>query len=285
MNKKEKVWRSAGVVLCGAFTVLGLSFTEALVFGDDAANTRRADSSAGADVTGSGPYQSEGLNRAALQDEAVKAAMSRIPRHRFVPKRLEDEAYQDRALAIGHGQTISQPYIVALMTEQAHISPGAKVLEIGTGSGYQAAVLAELGARVFTTEIIPDLAAGAESLLHELGYAEKVTVRAGDGWQGWPDEAPFDAILIAAAVPTLPTQLLPQLAPHGRMVVPLEVHGGKGRDEHLMVVERNGESYTTRDLGGVRFVPLTGAARAITESSAKEFPLTEERLGIGPRKK
>jgi len=224
-----------------------------------------------------GPYVSEGLARAGLKDPAVRAAMSRVPRHRFMPEDVQEEAYSDRAVSIGKGQTISQPYIVALMSENANISWGSKVLEVGTGSGYQAAVLAELGARVFSIEIIPDLARKAKETLSELGYTDRVSLREGDGWEGWIEEAPYDAILVTAASPRIPPKLLSQLANRGRMVIPIEGEGKKG--ERLLVIERQDDNYITRNLGAVRFVPLTGTARETPVPESESA--TAEALGIG----
>ncbi|MFN8391888.1 MAG: protein-L-isoaspartate(D-aspartate) O-methyltransferase [Bdellovibrionota bacterium] len=225
-----------------------------------------------------GPYKSEGLNRKGLRSPEVTQAMSRVPRHEFVPEEQQPHAYEDRALSIGAGQTISQPYIVALMTEQAGVTQGSKVLEIGTGSGYQAAVFAELGATVYTIEILKDLADSARSKLERLGYGARVHVLNGDGWAGWPSEAPFDAIVITAASPRVPAKLLSQLANHGRMVVPIEAEGRPG--ERLVVVERDDQNFSTRDLGAVKFVPLLGEARS--ESVAPT--ITESVLGITPAK-
>lgn len=209
-----------------------------------------------------GMYRTAGLVNQSLRNPEVRQAILRVPRHLFVPDEVAQMAYEPRALPIGKGQTISQPYIVALMTEQARITRGSKVLEIGTGSGYQAAVLAELGARVFSIEIIPELAAEARSRLASLGYTG-VTVREGDGWVGWQEEAPFDAILVTAATPVVPEKLVKQLANKGRLIVPLERSGEKG--ERLLVIERDGENLIRRDLGAVRFVPLTGIAGALRE--------------------
>ncbi len=205
-----------------------------------------------------GPYVSLGLNRITLKNQEVLDAMSRVPRHEFVPKEISDHAYEDRALPIGSGQTISQPFIVALMTQEARVTKGAKVLEIGTGSGFQSAVLAELGAHVFSIEIVPELAERARENLDRTGY-KTVQVRTGDGWQGWQEEAPFDAILITAAAPTPPAKLLSQLANRGRMVIPIEQEEHEG--EVLMWIERDGDDFVTNSLGPVKFVPLTGEAR------------------------
>lgn len=205
-----------------------------------------------------GPYQSAGLNRSDLTNPEVLSAMAKVPRHKFVPEEYSSEAYADEALPIGSGQTISQPYIVALMTQEAQIKPEMKVLEIGTGSGYQAAVLSQLGARVFSVEIVPELSKRAEKTLKELGF-KRIHLRVGDGWQGWAEAGPFDAILVTAASPSIPKQLLEQLAPGGRMILPIEEKDRSG--ETLMLIQRDGDDLITRDLGPVRFVPLTGEAR------------------------
>lgn len=188
-----------------------------------------------------------------IRDTLVLRAMGRVPRHRFVPAALEAGAYRDRPLPIGQGQTISQPYIVALMTQLAQVRPGERVLEVGTGSGYQAAVLAEIGARVYTVEIVEELARTARRRLEALGYGG-VEVRHGDGYRGWPDRAPFDAVLVTAAPEQMPAALLEQLAPGGRLVAPVGPTGGIQR---LTVVEKSpdGET-TTRRLAPVRFVPM-----------------------------
>jgi protein-L-isoaspartate(D-aspartate) O-methyltransferase len=187
-------------------------------------------------------------------DAAVMAAMGKVPRHRFVPPAQAPYAYDDRPLPIGHGQTISQPYIVALMTDLARVKPGAAVLEIGTGSGYQAAILAEMGARVHTIEIIEPLAREASARLHEAGYGA-VTVKVGDGYHGWEEHAPFDAILVTAAASHVPPPLVRQLKPGGRMIVPV---GAQFLTQYLTVVDKSADgTITTRQLLPVRFVPLT----------------------------
>jgi protein-L-isoaspartate(D-aspartate) O-methyltransferase len=155
-----------------------------------------------------------------ITDPLVLAAFATVPRHRFVPERLALLAYGDHPLPIGSGQTISQPYIVAIMSQWAEVKPGDKVLEIGTGSGYQAAILAELTDKVFSIELLPDLADAAAARLKALGYL-KVQVRTGDGYQGWPQEAPFDAILVTAAAPRVPPALEAQLGEGGRLVIPV----------------------------------------------------------------
>jgi protein-L-isoaspartate(D-aspartate) O-methyltransferase len=190
-----------------------------------------------------------------VRDPRVLDALRRVERHRFVPEWLRGHAYEDRPLAIGHDQTISQPYIVALMTEEARVKPGARVLEIGTGSGYQAAVLSLLAGQVFTIEIVEPLATEAAARLAALGY-RNVSVRAGDGYRGWPERAPFDAILVTAAPPEIPQPLLDQLAVGGRLVAPV----GEG-DQELVVVERSTAGLQRRRVIPVRFVPMTGEAQ------------------------
>lgn len=190
-----------------------------------------------------------------IDDGPVLDAMRKVPRHRFVPDPLGGQAYSDQPLPIGHGQTISQPYIVALMTQLARPRPGARVLEVGTGSGYQAAVLAELGAEVYSIEIVAPLAEQAAQVLRELGYSG-VVVRAGDGYAGWPEQAPFDAILVTAAPERVPAPLLGQLRPGGRMVIPV---GPVRAVQELRVIGKHADgSLEERVVTPVRFVPLTG---------------------------
>jgi protein-L-isoaspartate(D-aspartate) O-methyltransferase len=188
---------------------------------------------------------------------SVLAAMRRVPRHAFVPAAQRAHAYEDRPLPIGAGQTISQPYIVALMTELAEPAPGAKVLEVGTGSGYQAAVLAACGAEVWSIEIVEELAERAQRDLARLGV-ERVHVRSGDGYRGWPEAAPFDAILVTAAAPRVPEALLAQLRVGGRLVIPV---GETGELQSLEVHERGEDGFTVRHVTPVRFVPMTGEVR------------------------
>ncbi|HSW31486.1 MAG TPA: protein-L-isoaspartate(D-aspartate) O-methyltransferase [Longimicrobiales bacterium] len=185
----------------------------------------------------------------------VLAALARVPRERFVPESARSRAYADQALSIGHGQTISQPFMVAVMTQALELQEGARVLEVGTGSGYQAAVLAELAREIWSVELVPELARAAALLLAELGYAN-VHVRAGDGSLGWPEEAPFDAIVVTAGAPGTPRSLLAQLSPDGgRLVAPV----GDRELQYLEIVERRGTEYVTRRSMGCRFVPLLGA--------------------------
>jgi protein-L-isoaspartate(D-aspartate) O-methyltransferase len=181
--------------------------------------------------------------------------MRKVPRHRFVPAELLKLAYADQPLPIGLGQTISQPYIVACMTEQIAPTREMRVLEIGTGSGYQAAVLAEICAEVFTIEIVPELGKQAAALLTELGY-RNIRTRVGDGWAGWPEAAPFDAIIVTAAAEAVPPPLLAQLKDGGRMIIPLGPHGGA--QDLVLVTKRDGR-VATRPLIPVRFVPFVRA--------------------------
>ena len=191
-----------------------------------------------------------------VKDAAVLAAMRRVPRHEFVPAPLRPLAYDDRPLPIAAGQTISQPFIVAFMTERLQVKPGQRVLEIGTGSGYQAAVLAEMGVAVYSIEIIEPLATSARATLARLGYAQ-VQVRTGDGYLGWPDAAPFDGIIVTAAPRRVPEPLLNQLKPGGRLVVP------EGTREQVLVVYTKGPDGQVHSQAvlPVRFVPMTGRAQ------------------------
>lgn len=202
------------------------------------------------------------LARNAMVDQQIRAreitapavlnAMRKVPRHRFVPTRVRHLAYDDHPLPIGYEQTISQPYIVAYMTEAADISPRDKVLEIGTGSGYQAAILGQVAREVYTIEIVPELAASASGTLAELGYTN-VHAKTGNGYLGWPEHAPFDAILVTAAPDQVPQALVDQLALGGRMVVPVgEIV------QNMMIIEKTRNGVVTRQTIPVRFVPMTG---------------------------
>lgn len=189
-------------------------------------------------------------------DPKVMEVMRTVPRHAFVPEGERDEAYADRPLPIGYGQTISQPFIVALMTDLLDLEPGDRVLEIGTGSGYQAAVLSPLADEVFTIEIVPELARRAAAALHEAGF-DNVQTKIADGYYGWPGEAPFDGIVVTAAAGSIPPPLVQQLGVGGRMVIPV---GGPFSAQQLMLVEKQADgAFTTRQLLPVRFVPFTRA--------------------------
>jgi protein-L-isoaspartate(D-aspartate) O-methyltransferase len=191
-----------------------------------------------------------------VHDARVLQAMRKVPRHRFVPASQRAYAYDDRPLSIGHGQTISQPYIVALMSELAGVKPGDEVLEVGTGSAYQAAVLAEMGVNVFSIEIIEPLAKRAKATLAKLGYAKSVEVRHGDGYAGWPEHAPFDAIVVTAAPPKIPEPLKQQLRIGGRLIIPV----GKSY-QSLLRVTRTKDGFREESVIPVRFVPMTGKAQ------------------------
>jgi protein-L-isoaspartate(D-aspartate) O-methyltransferase len=194
------------------------------------------------------------LRARGITDPLVLAAMLKVPRHLFVPSGIVNSAYEDTALPLTHGQTISQPFIVAYMTQALELKGGEKVLEIGTGSGYQAAVLAEIVKEVYTIEILPELAKRAEEVLTSLGY-KNIHFRTGDGYLGWPEYAPFDAIIVTAAPDHVPQPLVDQLKRGGRMIIPL------GRiDQKLLVIEKGDTGITRRSTIPVRFVPMTGKA-------------------------
>ncbi|NQT41030.1 MAG: protein-L-isoaspartate(D-aspartate) O-methyltransferase [Planctomycetes bacterium] len=191
-----------------------------------------------------------------ITDAKVLEVMGRVPRHKFVPKEYAHRAYADHPLPIGHGQTISQPYIVALMTQLARPDAKSRALDIGTGSGYQAAVLGELCKEVHSIEILQPLAAEAKKRLARLGY-KNITVRAGDGYRGWPEHAPFDVIIVAAAPDHVPKPLIEQLAPGGRLVIPVE----GGLFQQLLLIEKAEDGTVRREkVIDVRFVPMTGEA-------------------------
>ena len=190
-----------------------------------------------------------------VKDQKVLAAMRRVPRHSFVPAQYRDQAYQNSPLPIGHNQTISQPVIVAHMTELLDLKPDQKILEIGTGSGYQAAVLAELCKNVYTMEIVVPLGRTASRVLKELGY-DNVQVRVGNGYRGWPDEAPFDRIIVTCAPDKIPQVLLDQLSPGGRMVIPV---GGQFETQYMVEVTKDQRGrISKKEHYPVRFVPMTG---------------------------
>jgi protein-L-isoaspartate(D-aspartate) O-methyltransferase len=200
----------------------------------------------------------EHIIAAGVQDRATLDAVRSVPRHEFVPARERDRAYEDTPLPIGHGQTISQPSLVAMMTELIRPRPGIRVLEVGTGSGYQAAVLAAAGARVWTIEIFAVLADEARARLARLGY-DQVQVRHGDGYAGWPEEAPFDAVVVTAAADDIPPALIDQLGPGGRLVMPV---GARDSDQALVFVQKDRTGRVSRrELLPVRFVPLLRGIR------------------------
>lgn len=229
---------------------------------ESAGKTGGPERSTGADVASTDAARIEReelartLDRSGIDDPAVLDAIRVVPRHEFVPDALRALAYADQPLPIGREQTISQPYVVALMSELAEVERGDKVLEVGTGSGYQAAVLAEMGAEVCSIEIVEPLAREAAADLARLGY--EVRTRIGDGYRGWPEEAPFDAIVITAAPPEIPEPLLEQLAIGGRLVVPV---GEAMGDQELVVITRTSEGFERERSIPVRFVPMTGEAQ------------------------
>jgi protein-L-isoaspartate(D-aspartate) O-methyltransferase len=195
----------------------------------------------------------EQLRRRGISDARVLAAMGKIPRHLFVPRDYQDSAYEDRPLSIGEGQTISQPYMVAIMTQSLELKGGERVLEIGTGSGYQAAILAELARELYTVERIPSLAQSAQQALRGQGY-KNIFFRTGDGSKGWPEEAPFDGIIVTAGAPEIPQAFRSQLAEGGRLVIPT----GPRYTQTLYKLTRKGDHFTEEDITGCVFVPLVG---------------------------
>jgi protein-L-isoaspartate(D-aspartate) O-methyltransferase len=198
---------------------------------------------------------SEQIAARGVRDERVLAALRKVPRHRFMPEAVREFAYEDRALPLEHGRTISQPYVVAVMSEAARVKPGDRVLEVGTGSGYQAAVLAELGADLDTIEIVPALAESAAKVLRETGY-ERVRVHTGDGYRGLPERAPFAAILVTAAPDHVPQPLIDQIAAGGRIVIPVG-----STFQELRVIERTRDGTAQHAIFPVMFVPMTGEAQ------------------------
>ena len=204
------------------------------------------------------PMVREQIESRGITNARVLAAMSKVPRHEFVPEHLADAAYEDHPLPIGYSQTISQPYIVALMTELLQLQPGAKVLEVGTGSGYQAAILAEVGAQVYSLEILEPLAKTSAELLQRLGYTS-VQVKQGDGYHGWPEHAPYDAIIVTAAADHVPLPLVEQLKPGGRLAIPV---GDGHAQQSLLLLEKDADgSVTAHNVAPVLFVPLIRETR------------------------
>ena len=196
------------------------------------------------------------IMRRDVRDTLVLNAMRKVPRHEFIPKKFIKSAYDDNPLPIGEGQTISQPYIVAFMTEKLGLSRQDTVLEIGTGSGYQAAVLAEIAAKVYTIEIVESLSKQAGEVLKKLGY-KNVELKCGDGYQGWPEKAPFDGIIVTAAPDHIPQPLVDQLKKGGRMIIPV----GEYYQELVLITKNNKGSISRKNVLPVRFVPMTGAAQ------------------------
>jgi protein-L-isoaspartate(D-aspartate) O-methyltransferase len=234
-----------------AVIVAILPWFSLFAWGDDYAAARRQ---MVAEVADGAAETAHYTGRAAFSPR-VMAALGKVERHRFVPAALAPRAYLNRPLPIGEEQTISQPFIVALMTDLLDLAGGERVLEIGTGSGYQAAILSELGAQVFSVEIVPALAKTARRQLDDAGYRD-VAVRIGDGWAGWPEQAPFDAIIVTAAPERIPQALLDQLRPGGRLVIPV---GPAGRSQELVLaVKQPDGSVTRRRIVPVAFVPFTG---------------------------
>lgn len=207
----------------------------------------------------------EHLRRQGIKDEAVLKAMLKVPRHLFVPESHRHLSYEDMALPIGEGQTISQPFVVAFMTQALELKPTDKVLEIGTGSGYQAAILAELAKEVYTIEIIPTLAKRAEETLQKLGY-KNVKIKVGDGYFGWKEHAPFDAIIVTCAPEDVPQPLIEQLKDGGRMVIPV----GKRYVQQLYVLRKEGGKVVKKAVLDVLFVPMLGEAGKRTKASTEE---------------
>lgn len=191
-----------------------------------------------------------------IRNTAVIQAMLNVPRHEFVPEDLRDEAYGDNPIPVGLGQTISQPYIVALMTELLNPARGAKILEVGTGSGYQSAVLAETGCDLYTIEIVESLAKRSRRILENLGYSN-ITYKIGDGYQGWEEHAPFDGIIVTAAPGHVPARLLEQLGINGKMVIPVG-----DESQELLLMEKTDTGITKKKITAVRFVPMTGESES-----------------------
>ncbi len=235
---------AAGVLIVGALAGCGRAAEKESTPNDEETMRRRLN-----DMV-DGQMESRGIT-----DAATLAAMRKVPRWEFVPDNLRNRAFEDNPLPIGEGQTISQPYIVAYMTQELQLKPTDRVLEIGTGSGYQAAILGEIAAEVYTIEIVPSLGEAATERLKRLGY-DNVHVRVGDGYLGWPEEAPFDAVIVTCAPDRVPQPLFDQLGEGGRLLVPL---GGR-YPQMLKRYTRRGDEFDEEDLEPVLFVPMTGKA-------------------------
>ena len=234
-----KSCRRNSALLCALGAILGDPMTSHLVADDPVTVERER-------------MVAEQIEGRGVRNLEILRVMRATPRHLFVPMDVRSMAYEDHPIPIGYGATISQPYVVALMTELLAPAKTHRVLEIGTGSGYQAAILGQLAAKVYTVEIVPELARSAAKTLRELGYTN-ITVRQGDGYQGWPDRAPFDGIMLTAAPPALPEALIGQLAKRGRMVAPV----GSIWEQELIVVEKNADGTIRRRIAGqVSFVPM-----------------------------
>jgi len=246
--------RRAVARLCSLALFLGLSCVCVLALAADTGHYARERAALIMEITDDVRATASMLGRRAL-DPRVLTALDQVPRHEFVPPGERDRAYRNQPLPIGYGQTISQPYIVAVMTDLLDPRPGHRVLEVGTGSGYQAAVLASLVKAVYTIEIIEPLGRPAQARLTALGY-DNVMVRIGDGYYGWPDQGPFDGIVVTAAASHVPPPLLAQLKPGGRMVIPV---GSRFLTQQLLLIVKNADgTLQTRQLLPVMFVPLTG---------------------------
>ncbi|NOQ89492.1 MAG: protein-L-isoaspartate(D-aspartate) O-methyltransferase [Gammaproteobacteria bacterium] len=237
-------------ILIGMFMHLVI-ISSGSVFADDYSQQRQkmiADIEADADIT------AKYLNKRSL-DKKILQVMNRVPRHEFVPEYVRDQAYENRPLPIGFGQTISQPYLVALMTDLLQPQPGQRVLEIGTGSGYQAAILSRLVAQVYSIEVVEQLSLSSTKLLKRLAY-DNIETRVADGYNGWPEHAPFDSIIVTAAISHIPPPLVQQLKKGGRMLIPV---GTRFQTQYLTLVEKNMQgSVTSSQLLPVYFVPFTG---------------------------
>jgi protein-L-isoaspartate(D-aspartate) O-methyltransferase len=238
----------------GAIPILMLMFTSCGPSGENVTSTRDAHASRRRELVES--FTREGETR--ITDKRVIAAMLATPRHRFVPEELQAQAYEDRPLPIGHDQTISQPSLVAFMTQELKPQRTDRVLEIGTGSGYQAAVLSQLVAEVYSIEIVEPLAELAAKTLKELSF-KNVHTRAGNGWPGWPEEAPFDAIIVTCAPDAIPPALVEQLREGGRMIIPV---GPENHVQELYLLEKRSGKIEQRSILPVRFVPMTGKKEA-----------------------
>jgi protein-L-isoaspartate(D-aspartate) O-methyltransferase len=249
--KSLHIWRTCSGAVPGAGRFFSLLCLVALAACTDAKPPQTGDLASQREAMVEQHIAARGIS-----DPATLAAMRAVPRHEFLPLRLRREAYMDYPLPIGHGQTISQPFIVAFMTEAIRPQPGEKILEIGAGSGYQAAILAEMGADVYTIEIVKPLAEMASQTLGRLGY-KNARVKYGDGFHGWPEHAPFDAIIVTCAPDKIPPALVEQLRDGGRMIIPV----GGGMNQELVLLRKEGDKVEKQSVLPVRFVPMTGEAQ------------------------